>query len=348
MGGHIVTSASETFSISICSAGPSAANTSVLDEQDHRGRSLRISGVAEIYRATLSMSAAGESIAEVASVRSGGPAVDVKRKRISEDDRGTGKRRRIAERSTPPTPCTFGGRPDARYAGDMTSSLPKHLKRKRGSTHDNGLDSKWQRTAEYIDTASVASTSDPDAGETANLDTSAEINHQHEVTVLGHYGQISVPIPGLSAWPSLASGSNNTLGSANDIAAGSASPGKTSIPTAGLVIAVEAVLERLESQIKQSKNVTPFVRPGLTPYKDYHRRPPLIQIFVCPADDRPVGIQDKIPHVSHFNSCRPFDAMPIRIVPLPKGAAFMLADYEDATDCRDGLLIGISVYWYGG
>jgi hypothetical protein len=89
MGGHIVTSASETFSISICSAGPSAANTSVLDERDRRGRPLRTPGVAEIYRMTLSMSAAGEPIAEVASVRSGGPAVDVKRKHISEDGRGT-------------------------------------------------------------------------------------------------------------------------------------------------------------------------------------------------------------------------------------------------------------------
>jgi hypothetical protein len=194
----------------------------------------------------------------------------------------------------PPNPCTFGGRPDARYAGDMTSSLPKHLKRKRDSTHDNRLDSKgrgqpsisirrqWhlQATQTLVKLLALIS---------------AEINHQPEMTVLGHYGQISVPIPGLSARSSLASGSNNTLGSANDIGVGSASPGKTSILTTGLVIGVEAVLERLESQIQRSQNVTPFARPGLTPYKDYHRRPPLIQIFVCPADARPVGIQDKIP-----------------------------------------------------
>ncbi len=61
------------------------------DERDYRGTLLRIAGVAAIYRATLGMSADGEPIAEVPGVRSGGPAVDVKRKRVSEDDQVLGK-----------------------------------------------------------------------------------------------------------------------------------------------------------------------------------------------------------------------------------------------------------------
>ncbi|PBK76795.1 hypothetical protein ARMSODRAFT_243794 [Armillaria solidipes] len=328
LGRRIVRLASDTSSTGDCSVGPSTANIPDSGERDYQGRLLRITGVAAIYRATLGMSAAGEPIAEVPSVRSGDPAVDVKRKRVSEleDDQGTGKRRRFAERSIMSTSRASGGTPDARQSGDMTSSLPKHLKRKRGSTRDNGLDSKRQRTAEYVDTASVASTSAPDAGGIASLDTCAEINHHPEVTVMGHYGQISEPIPDLSAGPSLASGSNATLGFVNNTAVG-ASSGKTFIPTTGLVIGVEAVLERLESQIQQAKNMTTFARSGLTPYKDHPRRPPLIQIFVCPADVRPVGFLDKIPRlVSRFNSCRPSDATPIKIVPLPKGAAFMFAD----------------------
>ncbi|KAK0246264.1 hypothetical protein EDD85DRAFT_51127 [Armillaria nabsnona] len=272
------------------------------------------------------MSTAGEPIAEVPSVRSGGPAANAKRKRESEDDQGAGKRRRMAERSIVSTTCASGGRPDTRQTGDMTSSLPKNSKRKTDSTHDNGLDSKRQRTAEYVDTTSVASTSAPDAGGTASLHTSAEINYRPEVTVLGRYGQISVPIPDLSAGPSLASGSNDTLGFASDTAVG-ASSGKTFISTTGLVIGVEAVLQRLESQIQQAKNMTAFARSGLTPYKDHPRRPPLIQIFVCPVDVRPVGFLNKIPRlISLFNSCMPFDATPIKIMPLSKGAAFMLTD----------------------
>ncbi|PBL00576.1 hypothetical protein ARMGADRAFT_385509 [Armillaria gallica] len=73
--------------------------------------------------------------------------------------------------------------------------------------------------------------------------------------------------------------------------------------------------------------MTAFARSGLTPYKDHPRRPPLIQIFLCPADVRPVGFLNKTPRlISRFNSSMPFDATPIKIVPLPKGVASMLAD----------------------
>ncbi|PBL00577.1 hypothetical protein ARMGADRAFT_385512 [Armillaria gallica] len=136
LGRHTSTLAPDTSSTG---AGPSIANTSDSDERDYRGALLRITGVAAIYRATLGMSAAGEPIAEVPSVRSGGPAVDVKRKRVSEDDQGTGKRWRMAERSMVSTTCASGSRFDTRQTGDITSSLPKHLKRKRDSTHDNGI-----------------------------------------------------------------------------------------------------------------------------------------------------------------------------------------------------------------
>ncbi len=208
----------------------------------------------------------------------------------------------------------------------MTSSLPKHLKWKRDSTHDHGLDSKRQRTAEYVDTTSVASTSAPDAGGTASLDTSAEINHQPEVTVLGRYGQISVSIPDLSAGPSLAFGSNDTLGFASDTAVG-ASSGKTFISTTGLVIGVEAVLQRLESQIQQAKNMTAFARSGLTPYKDHPRRPPLIKY--SSAQQTFVQWASSIKSLVLFLVSIPaYHLMlhPIKIVSLPKGAAFMLAD----------------------
>ncbi|KAK0456049.1 hypothetical protein EV421DRAFT_1895311 [Armillaria borealis] len=78
LGRRIVRLASDNSSTGDCSVGPSTANIPDSGERDYQGRLLRITGVAAIYRATLGMSAAGEPIAEVPSVRSGDPAVDVK------------------------------------------------------------------------------------------------------------------------------------------------------------------------------------------------------------------------------------------------------------------------------
>ncbi|KAF9041745.1 hypothetical protein BDZ89DRAFT_1060110, partial [Hymenopellis radicata] len=92
-----------------------------------------------------------------------------------------------------------------------------------------------------------------------------------------------------------------------------------------LVVGINAVTKRLEYQIQKARHtVTVSTTPPSVPLTDLPL-PSIKYLFVCRADVDPPILIDHLPHlVASYNSAKPSD--PIKLVPLPKGAEFTLAE----------------------
>ncbi len=92
-----------------------------------------------------------------------------------------------------------------------------------------------------------------------------------------------------------------------------------------LVVGINAVTKRLEYQIQKTRHTVTVSTSSLsTPSTDLPL-PSIKYLFVCRADVDPPILIDHLPHlVASYNSAKPSD--PIKLVPLPKGAEFTLAE----------------------
>ncbi|KAK0198858.1 hypothetical protein F5146DRAFT_110611 [Armillaria mellea] len=207
-----------------------------------------------------------------------------------------------------------------------TAAVPK---RKRDGSDDQGSEKKKRKADGAISVPTTSSTQ-VDSG-VANPPVSA-VNSKRKREVQGEEQrsekkQKTTPSEDAFVPPTNVHSTGLSIGDSGDSPADISDRADIPLPSPilkHLVVGINAVTKRLECQIQAARHTVVISSSDST--KESSEPPlPLKYIFVCRTDVDPPILIDHIPHlVASFNSCKPTE--PIKLIPLPKGAEFSLAE----------------------